>query len=62
MSHRVDAPVHAVQAPRGCACPDCFFAEAKPSQLVYRDHAVLSLRDAGDRTVGCGDFPGHYKG
>ena len=61
ITHRIDPSMHAVQAACGDASTNRFLAESQLPQLADRDHPVLPVRDSGDRGIGWGRFPGHYK-
>lgn len=54
--------MHAMKASRRYADPDCFFTDPKVSQLVDRNHPMLSSGEFGDLEVRCGEFPVHIHG
>jgi hypothetical protein len=52
MADRVDAPVHAVQAPREDPALDLPLRQTRATQLGERGDAVLPRSDFGDAAVG----------
>jgi hypothetical protein len=51
MAYHIDALKHAVKAPSTQTTLDCAKTEADSEQLRPRNHAVLAVRQGGDRGV-----------
>jgi hypothetical protein len=59
VSHRIDAAVDAVEAPRFHASPDSGRIKIRSNELLERDDAVLPTRSLGNDLIWAGELFSH---